>query len=58
MIKTFKVSDLHKKYENETDEAKAARYAANKKRITDMVEAWDKFAKEFPEAAKQMRCAA
>lgn len=58
MIKTFKVSDLHKQYENETDEQKAARYAANKKRITDMVGAWDKFAKEFPEAAKQMRCAA
>jgi hypothetical protein len=58
MIKVFNVSALHERYANETDEEKTARYAANKKRITDMVEAWDKFAKEHPEAAKQMRCAA
>jgi len=58
MIKVFNVSSLHERYVNETDEEKAARYAANKLRIEEMIASWDKFAEEFPEAARQMKCAA
>lgn len=58
MIKSFNVSDLHKLYENETPEEKAARYAENKERTERMLRSWKEFSEQYPEIAKTMVCAA
>lgn len=56
MIKTFNVSELHKRYENELPEEKAARYAENKARTERMLASWKEFSEQYPEIAKTMVC--
>lgn len=58
MVRTFNVSELHKRYENETPEQKAARYAQNKERTERFLTSWKEFEAKHPEAAKTMVCAA
>lgn len=58
MIKTFNVSELHKRYENESPEERAQRYAENKARTERVMKSWKEFSEQHPEIAKTMVCAA
>lgn len=56
MIRAFDLSELHKRYENESPEEKAARYAENKERTERFLNSWKAFEAKYPEHAKDMVC--
>lgn len=54
----FSAAALHKQYENESPEDKAARLEANRQRIEHFVKSWNEFREKYPEEARRMVCAA
>lgn len=56
MIRAFNLDDLHKRYENESPEEKAIRYAENKERTERFLNSWKAFEAKYPEHAKDMVC--
>lgn len=58
MIRPIRMSDLHKIYENETPDQRAARLKANQERLEQWVKSWNEFKTKHPDLADNMVCAA